>query len=213
MDYQNIRGCGYDAFQRHEPRRERWEENEHKRAWPYINSLIGLGDTVATLVRGASHESLPTHERDSINLYAYKGGKRDQLITENDIRQAEIETIIEEKRIETLWPEESRSNDAKEGERGIDVKLAIDFFNAVRHSMYDVAILFSMDRDVLTVLDYLETALQRGVPVIRLCTWWPSKIADDETDFGPAKMVRDVASNKKLDFIKLSNGHYRRVAS
>lgn len=208
VDYQNVRGCGYDAFLRHEPRRERWEDNEHKRAWKDIN-LGHLGDSIATKIRQDIGESLPTNERDSVDVYACRGGEQDQLITGHERLQAEIKTTIKIKRGVTLWPEESKSSATKRGERGIDVDLAINFFNAVRRSTHDVAILFSMDRDVLRVVDYLETSLQRGVPVIYLCTWVP-----DEPDFGPASAVENKRQNiqsKNLKLLRLERHIYRRA--
>lgn len=215
VDYENVRGCGYDAFLRHEPSRERWDENQHKGARKHIK-LSHLGDSIATKIRQDIDQSLPANERDSIDVYACKGGDRDQLITGNERFQAEIKTTKKIRRGVTLWPEESRQGATKKGERGVDVDLVVNFFQSVRRSQHDIAILFSMDRDVLTVIDYLESVLQRGTPAIYLCTWSPGNSeSPDESGFGPAKVVknvkRDAQTSGELEILELDRYVYRRA--
>ena len=173
VDYENVRQSGIKAFPGVAP---------HPRGEV---SLLRLARQIASDVRHQRRVAReePIDEQISIEVHAYRGlfDDREPRGEEESVTSAhKIKVIWEHRPIVQLWGTEAydsrESSEGKDSEKGIDVAMALQFVISVKEQKFNANMLFSIDRDVLESVYYLDRIA--GVnhdwrSAVQLCTWFP----------------------------------------
>jgi len=157
VDYQNAYRSARDAFHDHtfDPH---WLGQIHPTALGLL--LITLsGDPERSLTQIRMYRGLPSNQRDP---KGYAAARRQIAAWET---MPTVDVTTRSLRYPRNYPRE------KPEEKGIDVRIALDFYAMAVRNEYDIGVLMSSDTDLLPALE--EVVRMPGGPSAEVAAWAP----------------------------------------
>lgn len=157
VDYQNTYRSARDAFHDH-ALNPHWLGQIHPTAFGQL--LIRLsGDPERTLGQVRMYRGLPSNKQDP---RGYAAARR-QIAAWETLPQTHV--TARSLRYPRDYPRE------RPEEKGIDVRIALDFYSMAVRREYDVGVLMSLDTDLLPALEEVER--MGGGPSAEVAAWSP----------------------------------------
>ena len=155
IDSQNVRYRARNAF--------------HQGDDPGTYGQISPGRAGKMLALERSSQTRPRGHPELTEVRAYRGMPR-RGTSAYDAAQRQLAAWRKDGVVPVTWPMGMKQG--RPVEKGIDVSLALDLFAGAIDQMFDVAILFSMDRDFEPLIQKIRDP-RRGLPVvIEIASWW-----------------------------------------